>query len=500
VRSLHAAIYGFVWFAAATAVAAAAWRPPNLHPSQATLSDVLAANVRAAGGDDPHLAQRHEHWTYLTGRHRLSVDVAVRNADFRTTLVLDGLTYMAGRQTGTHWRGDGNGIVHGIEADLQGDALDRPPQAVFPLDAATCTLAGEATIPLPAWVIETHPDGDKSAFLYVDEASGTIVREVMRDGKRVVTTTFDRFAPIDGAQRARHWQISDGNAANALDVTVDSIEPGPVADSELAFPARRLFTTPEPLTESVTLDSAFRANVIALKVNVNGTPAWFDLDTGTTSITVDPQIAKRNGGATLEHAAIAKLSVGPLELDNASVLTVPFPDTGLLGYDFFFGHVIEIDYHHRRVRVLSPADATAAFADPKTATVTANVDQGLPLVAGRLGPATSNAFAVDTGSQRLYVMAPFIARYAAEIAAHWTPEGRPFFEHFLEGSIELQPYRVARFALADATATDVLVGAQIPSARADDLEVPFDGIIGTDVLQYFDLIVDYENARLGLRS
>jgi hypothetical protein len=45
-----------------------------------------------------------------------------------------------------------------------------------------------------------------------------------------------------------------------------------------------------------------------------------------------------------------------------------------------------------------------------------------------------------------------------------------------------------------------LVGAQIPTARADHLEVPFDGIIGTDVLQYFDLIVDYENARLGLRS
>jgi hypothetical protein len=502
VRFVRRAVIAWVFatsLVAAPPVMSAQWRPGGITPTPATLADVLAVSARAAGSDDPRLAQRREHWTYIVGPRRIPVSVAVRGADYRTSLELDGLNYTAGRRDGAHWRGDGNGMVHGVEADLQGDALDRAPQAVFAIDPAICTLVGEARLPAPAWVIATHPDGDKPVFLYVDEGTGSIVREVMRDGKRVVTIRFDNFAPFDGAVRARHWHIVDGNTANTLDVTVDAIEPGVVGPDEVAFPDRHPFAAATPLARSQTLDSSFRGENISIKVDVAGRPAWFILDCGTTSITVDPSVAARFGVATLEHAVLPQLAVGPLHLDHVSVLTVPFWGEGLLGFDFFFGHVIEIDYPHRRVRVLSDDDARATFADPKTTILTANVDQGLPLVRAGFGPAQSNTFAIDTGSAHLYVMDAFMAQFADEIARHWTPAGRPFVQRYLEGGIELQPYRVARFDFGGAQARDLIVGGQVPTTRTDDLAIPFDGIIGTDILANFDLYFDYDHGRLGLR-
>jgi hypothetical protein len=477
----------------------AEWQPEGLLPTSAVLRDILAVQARASGSADPRFAQRRERWTYVHETRRIAVTVAVRGDDFRTSLELDGLTYTGGRTAGARWRGDGNGIVHGIQADLQGDPLDRPPQAIFTLDPAACSLAGEARLPAPAWVIETHPDGGKPAFLYIDEASGTIVREVMHDGKQTLTTNFDDFEPLDGALRARHWRVEDGNADEMLDVRVDGIEPGAVSAADVAFPARRLFAPVAPLASSANFDASFRGGRIELRVSVDGTPDWFTLDTGTTSITVDPKIARRFGGATLQHVVLPRVAVGPLQLDRVSALTVPFYGNGILGLDFFFGHVIEIDYRDNLVRVLSADDAATVFADPKTAIVPINVDQGMPLVQAGFGAAQSDAFALDTGSPHLYVMDPFVTRFAREIADHWTPVGHSYVERYLEGGIEVQPFRVASFDFANLHVRDLLVGGQVPTKRTDDLAVPFDGIIGTDILQNFDLYFDYDNARLALR-
>jgi hypothetical protein len=480
----------------------AEWRPRGVVPTTAVLGDVVALAEQTSGSDDASLARRHERWTYVNGSHQIAVRVAVRDDDFRTSLDIDGLTYDAGRIGGDHWRADGNGIVHGVGADLQGDSADRAPQAVFRINWAACTLVGESQLPARAWVLETHPESDKPVFLSVDAATGEIVREVLRDGRGVVTTTFDQFEPMGRALRARHWRVTDGDASDTLDVTVDAVEPGDVSTQEVAFPTRRVFAPTAPLAASVDLPALFNRDRVSLKVGIDGAaPQWFVLDSGTTSITVDPGLA-RGHGTTLQHAAFSRLTVGPLQLDRASTLTVPiggFRLAGILGFDFFFGHVIEVDYLHERVRVLSADDAATVFADPKTIVLAANVDQGLPLVHAGFGGAQSDAFAIDTGSPRLYVMRPFMEYFANEIAAHWTPSGGPFVEHYLEGGIELQPYRVTRFDFANTQTRNLIVGGQIPTTATDDLAIPFDGIIGTDTLRNFDVYFDYDNERLGLR-
>jgi hypothetical protein len=471
----------------------APWQPPGITPTTARLADVIAIAKR----NEPAPAQRLERWTYMHGALAIGVNVAVRDDDFRTTLVLDGLTYTSGRLDGVRWRGDGNGIAHSVMGDLQGDAIDVAPQALFGIDWANCTLAGEAHLPLATWVVETHREDEKPAFLYIGERSGTIVREVLRDGRRVVTTSFDRFEPLGGRLRARHWHIDDGDAASALYVTAGAIDSGPVAAADVTLPERRVLAANVPAT--VTLPASFRNGRVNVDVSIDGGPAQpFALDTGTASITIDPRVVSR-GAPKLEHAALDRMSAGPLQFEHVSTLAVPFWGNGILGYDFFFGHVVEIGYLHRRVRVLSADDARTVFADPKTVVLPISVDFGLPLAHAALGPAESDGFALDTGSPHVYVMHPFAQRFASEIAAHWTPIGEPYVVRYLEGGIEVKPYRVAGFTFGGAPASDLVVGAQIPTTLTDDLLIPFDAIIGTDVLANFDLYFDYDNGRLGLQ-
>lgn len=466
---------------------------------------MLALHARAAGDGDPRFAQRHERWSYVNGTHHIPVTVAVRNNDFRTSLELDGLTYMAGRKGGARWRSDGNAIAHGNQADLQGDAVDRAPQALFPLDAATCTLAGEASIAVPVWVVRTDPPGDKPAFLYIDKTTGSIVREVMRDGTRSLTTTFDDFRPVaGGAARAHKWHVADTRGSNDLDVSVDAIDPGTVAASEVSLPpedGRRVFAPPAPLTKSIDLGATFaKDNHVTLPLTIDGKKQSFILDSGTTSITIDADLANQFGGATLEHASLPNVVVGGVQLNRVSALTVPlrgFTSGGLLGFDFFFGHVVEIDYQRQRVRILSAQDATAVFADPKTNVVEANVDQGMPLVHAGFGAAQSDRFALDTGSPRLYVTSPFAEYFAKEISTKWTRGSGTFVERYLEGPIHIVPYTAADFNFAGGVQHNVRVGVQ--QSNATDLDIPFDGIIGTNTFANLDLYFDYDNARLGIR-
>ncbi len=478
--------------------AAAEWQPAGLHPANTTLAAVLAANARAAGRPDAAFAERRERWTYTNGTRVLRVDVAVKGDDFRATIAVGSALYDAGRLHGVRWRGDANGIVHGLYADQQGDALDRLPQSLFPFTPKTCELAGETGGANPAWVIVDRPRGEPANWFFVDEASGEIVREETREGRRVFRTTFDHFAPVDGVRRPRHWHVSDSDPHNDLDVAVETIAPGPVPDAAVALPLEEhLFAPLAGPLGTVELPAHFRNGRVIVAVVVGGRSERFILDSGTASITLDAEDARRFD-PLLEHAIVPRMSVGSLEMADVSVLAIP-SGVGILGYDFFFGHVVRIDYLHERVEVLSHEAAASVFADPKTVVLPANVDNGLPLVHVDLGPVASDAFAIDTGSPDLYALGPFARRNAAEIASHWSGAGPSHIVNYLEGSVEISPRQVAQFALGPFRFKDTSIGVEVPSTMADGLSIPFDGIIGTRMLTNFDIYFDYDHSRIGLR-
>ena len=506
-KSLHCALAAGVLVVACGAAASAEWRPPDLRPTTASRNDVLAAYGKSAGALAPRFAERRERWTYVNGPRRLTVDVTVRGADFRAALALGATHYSAGRSEGVRWRADGNGIAHATLSDDQGDAVDRLPQSVFPFGATDCELAGESSRFGAAWVLVDRAPRDKPHWFYVDKTSGAIAHEITREGARTIVTTFDAFDAVTGTVRARHWRVSDGDAANDLDVTVDAIVAEPMRELDVAIPQiRRTFTAAIPGSNGVVrLPTRFDGGRIIVDVDVDGAPTPFILDTGTASITLDSTAARRRRWEpVLEHVTVPIMRVGALQLADVSTLAIPLGES-ILGYDFFVGHVVHIDYGRSVVEVLTPEAAAPAFASDANVVVAAYFDEGMPLVHAAFGAAEGDRFALDTGSPRLFVLAPFAQRNAAEIAAHWTPwtfggGGPTTEEDYAEGSIVVSAHRASSFALGRWLFRNVVVGVQQdrnPSPNA--LDMSFDGIIGTDYMTAFEWWFDYDGGRIAMR-
>jgi hypothetical protein len=203
---------------------------------------------------------------------------------------------------------------------------------------------------------------------------------------------------------------------------------------------------------------------------------------------------------------VPKMALAGLALNDVSTLAIPFEFdrvAGILGYDFFVGHVVHIDYARERVEVLTPEAAAPVFRDGKAVVIPADFDEGVPLVRAAFGSAVGDRFALDTGSPHLYVLAPFEQRYKTAIDALWTPAsfGRQSTaeEHYLEGSIVVSARRVASFTLGPQRFDDVLVGIQQPNTARDAIDVALDGIVGTDQMSAFDWWFDYDGGRIALR-
>ncbi len=494
-----ALLTGCAWFAFAGGTARAQWKPPGLQPVTTTLADVLALNAKATGNVPAGFTQRHERWTYANGTLRLPVEVMVKGDDFRADVALAGARYAAGRAHGVRWRANANGIAHATLSDLQGDALDRLPQSPFGWSAADCALAGETRGSHPAWVVEDRPARDKLHWFFVDEASGLIVREVTREGARTIVTAFDRFEPLGGTLRARHWHVSGGGRGHDLDATLDALEPVPVADAALAIPAPHpVFAALEPAAGALALPARFDGRRIVVEVTLGtGQRVPFLLDTGTASIMLDSGLAaKLDLRPALEHATVPRMTVGDLRASDVSTLTVPlqrFGAQGILGYDFFFGHIVHVDYASRKVEVLPHADADRIFTDPRTTAIEADVAEGLPLVAATVGSTRGDRFAVDTGSDQLVVLDAFAQRTGAGAVAPTTT-----FD-YLEGSIRVAPRHISEFDFGSLRFMGPTVAVQGPNRLGDALDLPFDGIVGSDELASFDCWFDYDNGRIGLR-
>jgi len=490
--------------------ASAAWQPPDLRPTNARLADVIAAYRAAAGAPDARYAQRRERWTYTNGAHKLAVRVNVRGDDFRATVPLGGAEYAGGRSEGVRWRADANGISHATLSENQGDAIDRLPQSVFPFAVGDCVLAGESARFGPAWVLVDRAPRDKPHWFYVDKATGAIAHEITREGRHPIVTSFDRFEPLGTMRRARHWHVSDGVAENDLDVTVDAVEPQALGEVDVAIPqTQRTFGFASPPPNGVALlPGHFQGRTIFLDVGIAGRRGSFVLDTGTAGIFLDRGLAQQRGwNPVLEHATVPRLTVGPLALADASTLAIPleigYRLDGILGYDFFFGHVIHIDYEHERVEALTPAAAERVFADRRNTVMPAYVDEGLPLVSAAFGNAAGERFALDSGSPHLFVLTPFERAHPKEVAS-WSPASfgglrSPMDADYLEGAIRVQARMAPPFVLGPQRFVGLRVGVEEPSDRPDAIDVDLDAIVGTDQMKYFDWWFDYDDGRIAVR-
>ena len=117
--------------------------------------------------------------------------------------------------------------------------------------------------------------------------------------------------------------------------------------------------------------------------------------------------------------------------------------SGILGYDFFFGHVVQVDYAHQRVEVFPRESAEAVFAEREHHGARGERREGLPLVGrhrcGLVRPLRARYRLRPAGRARTVSAAPRERhRRALETLA---PARAPATLRFLEGTLRIRRER-----------------------------------------------------------
>ncbi|MDE2480646.1 MAG: aspartyl protease family protein [bacterium] len=502
-------------FAAASSVALAKEAldapPIGLTPTSASVTAILhkyheASDFRAPSG--------RERWTLELGSEKgTRSDVWTADA-LRTDETLGPYHNAYGQVNGHAWHMNENGEVapeSGLHQrdDVDSGALARSKTAYF-------TVLGISQKPVPSYVLKLNPPHGRIEYLFFDTTSGDLVRRIaVRDGRRV-TTTYQDFRAEGRAVIAHHLRIEDGKAENTTDMHLVSAEfNARVAPSEVAEP------TPAPpiatlgtLTHA-TLPGKIIDDRVILPFSIGKHVVNFQLDSGADGIVIDHTVVQALGyheygriigetaGAYVESdVTIPTMKLGALTIANAHARSLPFvnfadastPVAGLMGYDLIANLVIHIDYDHGTVEAFEPS----AFTPPAGATrIAIGLDDDVPLVHATISTATNVPFVLDTGADRSALFSSFIREYPSAASDRGLGDEMtaafPFVDDLsgVGGSVDYRPLQVGPFTFGGSTFDRWLfdVTQNAPTFEIED----YNGLIGQDVLRYYDLYLDYQH-------
>ncbi len=283
---------------------------------------------------------------------------------------------------------------------------------------------------------------------------------------------------------------------NDLDVTDDAIQVGAVDPAAVDPPTPApLFVAPTGTPERVVLPAKFEQETVTLDGTVGGRHLQLILDSGTQSIMLDRGVVGHAGATTtLDHAIVSSIGVGPFEAHAVSVMSLPIGYGGILGYDFFVGRVVHFDYRGQRIEILTRSAADRVFADPRVIVMPADYSEGLPLVSAGIARFSGNRFALDTGSPHLFLFSPFAQTVAPALSGDeetrfpWNRRSHGV-AGYLEGRVPVLARWVGEFAIGSLRYTNLVAGVQDPHPMKDQIDIPFDGIVGTDEMRLLDVLV-----------
>jgi hypothetical protein len=464
-------------------VATALWQPPGIASAQIPASAMIAA-IRNAQAGAPNAYLETLHVTGSDGSFDAMAHVI--GEDYKVEVVLDGVTYAYGRTMERSWRETPNGVVRIVASDVQSDPLDRWPRSRFGFSPRGCTSAGTTSADQKTlWVLQCRAPGDISHWYDIDPASGRIVHEIARDGAHVFVYDFSD---------ERRWTIH-GYGGDA-DVAVTSLIPENAAAAGVAIPPtlRSVFDLPPSGVAEIPASFHYHIDV---PVEIDGVRRTFILDTGTTQILIDVGEAARLGlHPKFGHVMIPTLQVGDVVAHNVAAQAVDqFHDrigAGILGNEFFIGHVVHIDYRRQQVELIAHDD----FKPPPGAhTLAFDPREGMPIVQASANGVSGARFALDTGSYWVLLLSPFGQLSGADKDSTVGVQGDTL--QFLEGPMSAQLRELTSFAMGSYRFPNV--DADVEFQQSDNLDIPLDGIIGVNVLSTFEWWYDYDDGIAWLR-
>jgi hypothetical protein len=284
-------------------------------------------------------------------------------------------------------------------------------------------------------------------------------------------------------------------------------------DQDLTPPASQPALVEFPGTKPVTIPTRFDHGGVYVRVTIAKRDFYFELDSGASSITLDPDVAHQLGltlgnhtinpenahAADMSASTVPEMKIGPLTMHDVPVTVIsmsglqgPFiKPVGLLGFDFFAHVGVTVDYEHQRVTV-APLAGYVPPADPHAVPVEIRLGDQVPMVDVELDNALASRFIIDTGDTQgtftvfNYFTAknPNVGYRSAEVVGAIGIGG-----YVEDRSFGVHSFRIGAINFVNFTGTRV---------GPDSYPGPEDGLIGAAFLDLFTLDFDYPHRMLYL--
>jgi len=495
--------------------------PPGIVPTTKTLAEVLALYRASAGKPIKPIAASRE-VDAVSGQSDSGTETIERSADdFVTTIRLGRTSASFGLFHGVRWSHNENGYtrtlsgIHG-ESVLSAKALSG---ALGGAPADSVRLLGEVAKPVEAYVMEIRPRGGLLEWLFIDRVSGRLVRkEDSGDGTRE-TYTYDDFRTTDGVVAPWHETYADGSSEDAFDWKTTSLDDAArLAPGELAIPPSHGPLAFPAAAGGVRLPAMFEDGAIIVHVTIGGRGLDLQLDSGASGVVIDADVASQLGlerfdtqtdeqstSHEVSSAIVPEIQIGWLSMHNVVVQCLPFfynPDSehkvvGLLGYDFFAGAVVKVDYVNDTVDAFD----TASFKAPTgpIEKVPIKLDDQIPMIDAQLGSGDPGNFIIDTGAQSFIIFDDFAKIHKNDIAQIGYADGKKVYypkelAQGVGGFFFLQPIQARDFFIGEEGFQDVRL-TQAANFVGEDI----DGLVGYPILQFFDVYFDYADSTIYLQ-
>ncbi|HVS46408.1 MAG TPA: pepsin/retropepsin-like aspartic protease family protein [Verrucomicrobiae bacterium] len=407
------------------------------------------------------------------------------------------------------WDQDENGIVtldtnfHERE-NPNARALDHPEDP-----ANRVTMLGVTQTSPALYAIDVNPANGEHQILYYATDTFLLARSVTWEKDRLKhVATYDGYRRVFGSTRAFHTSYSDGRTDNDTDSKVVSFAPVKTA-VDFHIPASRSILT-FPSAQPFRLPVRFIDGTIIVRATVNGRGLDFQLDTGSSGMTINPDVAhdlgltaydRRSGtiGGSFDESRtiVPDISIGDLHVRNAVFDELPitnnFPDVkvvGLLGFDFISNAVLAIDFKKQTLTFYPPGSALPSSGAPVTRMPIA-LDDGVPRVAASFNGIAGN-FLIDTGS----VPTILFQHYVQTVPDRWTVNASDYSIQYVGGDVVAQELQLKDFSFGPLEFAHIYVLE--PESSKGEL-TDYDGIIGQTVLGYYVMYLDYANRQVYLQ-
>ncbi len=490
---------------AVATLCACSYRPQFL-PTNVTPQQLLAHYRDVASGC---LRPGIYHFRYRTTKQRGEVIVTDyyyqargrgKLPDFRIVSTTHGLRSQQGRLSGRVWMQTANGLV--LPDSLRQTPFDRVLRVAAHKPDPRVRMLGITTAAARQYVLEIAPNARLLQRRYFDAGTFLLRETETRDYDNAVSVDrFSGYIHVCGKPVPTRADHADSLSSQTYQTTL-------VRHERLADP--HLLAIPQSRTPFVlqyrlpaTLNSMFGPSGILIRVDIQGAPYWFQLDSGASSVTLDRELVRRLGGhefaerfgtkgGTVEYAnaVVPRLDIGPVYATNLAVAVINHDHVkqgvhvvGLLGCDFMGSRPVSIDFRSQRVvlsNVPSPRDLHWTSAQTP-------LQSCRPAIRARLEsqPAT---LLLDLGSPDTIINEDLYDRIGPSL--HELDTRRV---SFIGGQIlDATQYTVPNALLGTLSLGPLVIGV-VAGGRGQDLNN--DGFVGLNALHNYRIVMDYQHGR-----